>query len=78
MNLNPEIVSMLLTAGAKPNLQDDNQMTALMLAAIVGEMNIIRLLLNAGALFNIEDKGEMSALSFAVHRGNSDVVKIMI
>lgn len=57
-----DIVTVLLNAGADPNLQDDYGNTALMSAVRAGNMNIMAKLINSGADEKITNKVGMTAL----------------
>ena len=52
---NIEGVKALLEMGANPNYQDEYNWTALMYAAINGNIDMVKLLLNSGALIYIEN-----------------------
>ena len=82
-NDNWEIVKLLLYNGAAVNDVDSTGMTALMLAAERGHLQIVILLLNSGA--NIYNKttvvGEgvvpINALEFAIENGHTDVAEVL-
>ena len=76
---NAQIVKLLLDAGANPNLQDFNQETPLMYAALLKtDINIIKMLLKAGADPNIRNNHDATALLCAVASNYPDAVKLLL
>ncbi len=73
-----EVVKLLLEAGAHPNIQDDDSLAALKIAANKGHTEIVRLLLKAGANPNIKNKHGATALMAAADNGHVDVVKELL
>ncbi|CAI8021140.1 Putative ankyrin repeat protein MM_0045 [Geodia barretti] len=72
-----EVVSLLLEAGAKVDLQDELEDSALMLAAKYCRTDIVSLLLEAGAKIDLQNKRD-SALMMAVRWGRTEVVSQLI
>jgi len=68
----------LLESGANPNIVDDYGETALMVASIEDETEIIKLLLDRGASINIQDIDGNTAVMNASIYGNIDVVRILL
>jgi ankyrin repeat protein len=79
-NQNPEVIAMLLKAGANPNAQDKNAATALMYAAYKNpNPNIITALLEAGADPMAKDNDGWTALMMAAENNqNPDIVTTLL
>jgi serine/threonine-protein phosphatase 6 regulatory ankyrin repeat subunit B len=73
-----EIARLLIQAGAKVDKKGCEGVTALMSAAIEGNVEIVNLLLGAGAKVNTKDKDRYTALIFASQGGHLDVVLSLI
>jgi ankyrin repeat protein len=73
----PEILRVLLKAGANVNAQDDDGETALHRAAHYGYVETAQVLLEFGADKNLKDKWGNTPLMSAQAQGNSDVVKLL-
>lgn len=73
-----EIVKILLTAGAKVDIQNSFGETALMLASKRGYTDIVKALLKAGADINLKNKCGASAETMARKTHQTDVVNILI
>ncbi len=75
----PEIVEMLLNAGADVNSRNFfYESTALMCAAENGRANIVEILLNRGADVNAQDGYGNTALVYAAMYGFLDVVQMLL
>jgi len=61
----PKLVKILLRAGADPNLQTNDGLSALMAATARGHEDICRLLVENGADVNLKEKSGMTALAIA-------------
>ena len=72
------LTSMLLEAGADPNVQNLYGHSALMVAARDGTDDLVRLLLDAGAIVKRECHGKQTALSYAAGRGHSIIVGLLL
>ena len=72
------VVYRLLRAGADPNLQDNMGLTALMIAAISGEVDCLKLLLQAGARTDLRERNGHTAVMLAEMYGQHLVVKILM
>jgi ankyrin repeat protein len=72
------MVSMLLEAGADINARDDEDYTALGLAAEDGNEVLVRLLLDAGANINTPRHRYPSALTLAARQGKEAVVQMLM
>jgi len=71
----PEIVQLLLDAGAHANVGDEHGNTPLHIACRNGRSNIARLLLEAGADVNARGTGGWTPLHWACFHGHSDTVR---
>lgn len=65
----------LLVEGADVNKVDTQGRSALMLAVMTKDMNMIDLLLSAGADANLEDKAKSTALSLAERSKDKKLIK---
>lgn len=74
----PQIVSILLAAGAKVDRKDYAGCTALHLAARHGNSAVIRLLLAAGAKVDQRGPDRRTPLSLAVESGSPDAVRLLL
>lgn len=72
-----DILQMLITAHANLNIQDDNHLTGLMLAALAGNNRIIKMLREAGADKNIENINA-KLLMLAAASGRKETVQMLI
>lgn len=73
----PEIVPLLLKAGANPNLQDLKGGTPLVFAAGVGDLESAILLLKSGANPNLKTKSGGTALDYAKKGNRTEIIKIL-
>lgn len=73
----PEIVEVLLKAGANPNLQSHEGVTPLMGAAARGLSEICRLLIRVGADVNLKTKNGLTALAIARATGHGSLEEIL-
>jgi ankyrin repeat protein len=65
-------VDSLLQGGATPNAQDEGGMTALMLAAGLGRLDMVKALLKAGAEVDAQDERGYTALMGACYNADLD------
>lgn len=71
-------VSRLVKAGADLDAGDDCGLTALMLAASKGDIQICRLLIRNGADVDVRDNTNRTALMLAAKNGHADVCRLLI
>ena len=83
----PELVGLLLKAGADPNIQTQTppgsakwhiRENALLVAASIGDLETTKLLLNKGAKTNLQDKDKETALMWASRKGYKEIVKLLL
>ena len=78
-NENPEIIKILIGAGADVNARDKKNRTALMFAASNNyNIEIVKTLIMSGADVNAKDKDGKTALTYAEKIGNSAIAKVII
>lgn len=75
---NAEIVSLLLEAGANPNIRDEEKQTPLMMLYGENASEILDLLLRAGAKVNVKDTGGRTPLMIAAEEGNIEVIRTLL
>src|SRR5207244_2589367 len=63
-----EVVRILLSSGANPNICDKSRITPLMVSSQICNIEIVQVLLSAGANVNAIDNQGRTALMFALHR----------
>lgn len=73
----PAMVKLLLDAGAKVNLHDDRDNTALILAAKSGQIEIVKMLLERNATRDDKDSHQRTALDWARVQGNTEIEKLL-
>jgi hypothetical protein len=74
----PEILRMLLDAGADLNVQDGDGRTALYMCAIIYNPEIAEMLLDAEADVNIQDNDGSTALHVSAYWNHSRIAKMLI
>lgn len=74
---NENIVDLLLSHGADPNIQDTNGKTALLYCSTFGINTIAEKLLKAGANANLKDNTGNRALDYAILRQNETLIKLI-
>jgi len=77
----PELVKLLLVAGANVNLKDGEKITALTKALEHKEnpnIEIVKLLINAGADLNVVEKDDVPPLFWAIEYNNIELVKLLL
>ncbi len=75
---NPDVVKLLLNAGASVDAKAKSGETALMLAACAGNSEIVEILLQAGADFTVRDNKGQSAMMLAGYYGRKNVIEILL
>jgi ankyrin repeat protein len=73
----PEIIRMLLDAGADPNARQQEDFTPLHEAAASGQLELARLLLERGADVNLRSANGKTALTHAREAGKTDLVDVL-
>ena len=74
----PEVVALLLAAGADPNAVDFEGATPLMYAAEVGRPEVLRALLAAGADPNAQDAEGHTALMYAADHCQTESARLLV
>ena len=79
VSTDPEVLSLLLEAGADVNARNVDGATALMMAAMHGadSVEVINALIKAGADVNAKTEEGKTALDLARQVGNENVVKVL-
>jgi ankyrin repeat protein len=72
-----EIVTLLIDAGAKVNLQDEEGWTSLMYASFLNNKEIVELLLDAGGDVHIKNDNGTTALFYATQKGYTEIVEVL-
>ena len=67
-----------MEAGADLNLANNNGLTALMLAAGHGHVEVVRVLLEAGADVNLASNNGSTASMLAAGQGHVEVVRLLV
>ena len=75
---NPRWVNFLREYGSQVDTQDNDGMTALMVASYNGHPEVVKLLHEYGARIDLEDKNGKTALMWASQGGHSVVVKRLL
>jgi hypothetical protein len=73
----PQVLAMLLSAGANPNTKDENGSTPLIWAASSCPLEAITILINAGANVNAKAKGGATPLMMAAVSHRDDVINAL-
>jgi uncharacterized protein len=73
-----DIVKSLIERGADVTLRDDDDDTALHLAAQNGNVNLTKLLLDKGAPINAQNKVGGTALMWAASKGNVELAQLLL
>ncbi len=60
------------------NMQNNDGLSALMIASENGHSNVIKVLIEKGAQVNMQNNDGLSALMIASENGHSNVVKVLI
>ena len=68
MNYEEDLLDFVIEKGAKPNLQSEQGLTALHIAAMKGKVNNLSKLIDAGWDINVPDNRGRTALHFSVDR----------
>lgn len=75
----PDVVKMVLQAGADPNAKGETGMTPLMIATFVGNASVIDVLLAHQADPSLaEDRRKDTALLIAINRGHKEAVSTLL
>lgn len=74
---NLELVALLLTHQADPNLADDQGNTALIYAAMFQNVEIVKLLLSHGAHRDAKGENGQTAFEHAVKTGNEQLIQLL-
>ena len=77
MRMFPEVIRMLLGAGADIEAKESHGGTALMAAAWIGHLPAVETLLEAGADVNVRDNYGDTALRKAKKQGHKEIVKLL-
>ena len=75
---NPEIVRLLINAGADVDASNDFGSTPLLRAVEVVNLEIVELLLNAGADVDASDDFKSAPLLYAANHGHTDIVAMLL
>ena len=75
---NYEMVRFFLVTGMNPDVKDNYDATALMLAAKHGHVQVARLLLDKGADVNAQSVDLVTALMVAAYAGYADIVEMFL
>ena len=77
-NNDPKNVETFIAAGAGLEARDNQNMTALMIAAEKGYSNVARILIDAGVDISAKDRYGCTAFFKAADKNNPDIVKMLI
>nr|WP_198139648.1 ankyrin repeat domain-containing protein [Candidatus Orientia mediorientalis] len=76
---NPEAVNILIKAGINLDIKAINiGLTALQMAAMIGNLSAIKSLISAGADLNIGDKNNCTAAHYAAMADYSEIIRLLI
>lgn len=73
-----EVVKVLLSNGAKPNLTDENGNTALLASVSADKLSIVRILLQTGSDVNAANKDGRTAIHVAAKAGFEETAKLLL
>ena len=73
-----EKAALLIKKGASPDIADKSGVTALMIAASRGNLELVQLMVDNGANIKIKDKAGQTANSYASQAGKDKVTKYLI
>ena len=76
--IKPELIAMLLEAGADPNIPDEGGDTALHKAAATGDIAVVKLLLDAQADINALTVWRYTPLTIAIFNEAEEVVALLL
>jgi len=71
-------VQNLLEQGTDVNAKDDNGVTALMMASVMGHVEVVKRLLDKGADVSAKDNDGVTALTGTSFEGHFDVAKLLV
>jgi len=74
----PNIVKLLIEAGANVNAKNDDNFTSLMFTSYNGYEEIVKLLIDTGANVSAQDKRKYTALIYATQANKIKIVKLLI
>lgn len=75
---NDVLTDLFIKAGIDVNAKDTHEVTALMIAAMQGKLNLVRVLIENGAGVNARDTKQRTPLMYSVTTGNSHIVKLLL
>ncbi len=73
-----EMVTHILAGGGNPNQVDEQSRTALLYAAMNGNLQIIAILVKAGAKLDVRDQLGNTPLHWAVDRNQTEAAKLLL
>jgi fibronectin type 3 and ankyrin repeat domains protein 1 len=78
MKQDTDIIDILIEHNVDINIQNENGRTAVMMAAFIGNINIIKQLRSHGASYTLKDKQNMTVVHFAVDGGHCDTLRYVL